>query len=409
MTSNDYWEKIFKDQYILIEVTDFCNLNCIMCSHENIPGPHSKIQGFMNFETFKKIIDELPAKKVPAGYKLFWLGEPFLNPDFPKMLSYIYEKLKNRSEYIDIHTNGHFLNNENIELLLNIGNKLPRLTISLDAIHPETYKKIRRGGDLNKVIENVKKLLHERERRKLSYPGLILQFIIMEENWNEVKEFQDFWINEVKNAKKINKKGMFSKYFNKSLQDVIWFKRIDVIPDKREWAERIYAKAIKKYNIKRMKDDDIEVIISIDNLWESDEGVKKIERIASENVANKTDESTQKKPLRRPCSAIFKTPCFMWDGTLTICCFDPAMQYAIGNIRNKTFKELWHGEILTRIREQHILGRFEDIITNDGYRKCLNCSGYDTPAISDEEIIEYLDCIGRKDLIEIYKKRMDLC
>jgi hypothetical protein len=95
----------------------------------------------------------------------------------------------------------------------------------------------------------------------------------------------------------------------------------------------------------------------------------------------------------------------MWNGELTICCFDPAMQYSLGNINDKSFKELWFGEKMEEIRLKQLTGKFNEIITNDGYPKCLNCSGYDTPRITDEEIYEYLSEIGRLDIWKEYIKR----
>jgi len=390
-----------------------------MCSHENIPGPHSKPKGFMSFELFKKIVDEIPEKRVAAGYKLFWLGEPFLNPEFSKMLEYLYEKLKDRPEYIDIHTNAHFLTEDMIELLLKSGKKIPRLTISMDAINNETYKKIRRGGNLDKVKSNIRYFLKEREKRGLSYPTLIFQFIIMDENKDEAREFQDFWINTVEDIKKRYSKSFISKFSKRimgdSLKDVIWFKRVDVVPEKREWAEKVYVDTVRRFGLKKKNTYNYDVIVSIDNLWDSEEGeamaingpIDEKKSESKDNELQKEHVNKEKKPFRPVCSAIFKSPCFMWNGELTICCFDPAMQYSLGNIKDSSFDELWFGEKMENIRMLQIKGEFENIITNDGYKKCLNCSGYDTPRITDEEIRDYLLEKGRGDIWKEYIKRRD--
>ncbi|MDD2714746.1 MAG: radical SAM protein [Candidatus Wallbacteria bacterium] len=395
------WESEFRDQYILIEVTDFCNLNCVMCSHENIPGPHSRAKGFMSFEQFKKIVDELPEKKVAYGYKLFWLGEPFLNPDFPAMLSYLYSKIRNRPEYIDLHTNAHFLHADNRKLLLQCGDKIPRLTISLDAIRPETYRKIRRGGELKNAMENVNALLAEREQAGLTQPTLIFQFIIMDENREEALEFQNYWKERVISLKK--KSGFFQKLaqniFSERLTDVVWFKRIDVAPERRAWAERIYLETARKFGLKKEKNNEIEVIVSIDNLWDSE--MKTSEPAIP--VSPATEHNSL--PSRPVCSAPFKSPCIMWDGTLTVCCFDPAMQYCLGNLRDKTFTELWHGPLMDKFRLSQIRGEFDKIITADGFPKCLHCTGYDTPRITDEEIRQYLAATGRTDEWNYYLRR----
>ncbi|MFH1849549.1 MAG: SPASM domain-containing protein [archaeon] len=109
---------------------------------------------------------------------------------------------------------------------------------------------------------------------------------------------------------------------------------------------------------------------------------------------------------RRPCSALWKTPVIVWDGTLTICCFDGMMNLALGNVKDKSFKELWYGRDADVIRLHHIRGEFDLIRTRYGYQKCLFCRGYDIPTISDDEIIHYLKCIGKEEEIEPYLERI---
>ncbi len=110
--------------------------------------------------------------------------------------------------------------------------------------------------------------------------------------------------------------------------------------------------------------------------------------------------------MRRPCSGPFKTPAIMWDGTLTICCFDGMMNLSLGNVKEHSFEELWYGDAANEIRLKHIRGEFDKILTRKGYAKCLHCKGYDTPQITDEEIITFLKAIGRPEEIEPYLKRV---
>ena len=109
---------------------------------------------------------------------------------------------------------------------------------------------------------------------------------------------------------------------------------------------------------------------------------------------------------RRPCPGPFKTPAIMWDGTLTICCFDGMMNLSLGNVKQTPFKELWYGEKANEIRLKHIRGEFDKILTRWGYPKCLHCKGYDTPQLSDDEVIEFLKQTGHEDEIEAYLERV---
>ena len=64
-----------------IESSAICNLKCTMCPH------HVGLQrplGVLKFEDFKKIHDEVK----PVYVNLTELGEPLLNPDIYKIISY---------------------------------------------------------------------------------------------------------------------------------------------------------------------------------------------------------------------------------------------------------------------------------------------------------------------------------
>src|SRR3989338_2689484 len=73
-----------KPYYLLIEPTNLCNLKCPMCPTGN--GTMPRPRGFMTFETFKKIIDEMGDYLITVT--LMNYGEPFLNQDVYKMISY---------------------------------------------------------------------------------------------------------------------------------------------------------------------------------------------------------------------------------------------------------------------------------------------------------------------------------
>ncbi|MCK9224759.1 MAG: radical SAM protein [Candidatus Muirbacterium halophilum] len=383
------WIEEFSEQYILVELTDYCNYNCIMCCHDRKEGPHSFKQGFMTENLFKKIIDELPPIKKPVGLKLFWLGEPFLNPLFSDMLKKCIDILrkKNSGYYIDIHTNAFLMTEEISILLIENSDIIPRITLSLDAYNNSTYKKIRRGGDLDKVVKNIDYFLNKREKSDKKNPGLIFQFIVMNENHKETKEFVDFWENRLNNVKK--KKNSILKNITKlsgynlgkkignrlnieTPQDVIWLKRLDTTPEKHEQAENLYINTMEENNLSSCIKDNVEIIVSSYNLW------------------NKEQEVVIRDSFkRRPCSGPWKTPCIRWDGELTVCCFDPSMELSLGNLSNNTFSQLWFGEKIENMRKLNIKGEFDKIKTKDGFTKCLNCSGLDTPFLSDEEIALY--------------------
>ncbi|MFA5479074.1 MAG: radical SAM/SPASM domain-containing protein [Candidatus Muiribacteriota bacterium] len=387
------WMEKFLDNYILVELTDYCNYNCIMCCHDRPEGPHTSKKGFMDKNLFIKIINELPHMKAACGLKLFWLGEPFLNPVFPEMFEECCKILKQDkgNYYIDLHTNAAFLTPEISELLIKNSDIVPRITLSLDAFSQQTYSKIRRGGNLHNVVENIEYFLKLRAKYNKSRPGLIFQFIVMEENKHEAGDFGKFWIEKVNKYKNTSSGKIMEKLTQISgyslgkkigntlkledTADVVWYKRLDTSAEKLADAEKCYVETMKKFNLSSKIENNVEIIVSEFNLWNPEQQQKKSEE--------------KKENRRRACSGPWKTPAIKWDGTLTICCFDPSMELQIGNLNNNTFSELWFGDKINSIRKNHLNGDFDKVLTKDGYQKCLYCPGLDTPFLSDEEIKNY--------------------
>jgi MoaA/NifB/PqqE/SkfB family radical SAM enzyme len=132
-----------------------------------------KVEGKnLSLEQFKYILDQLPSLK---HITLVGSGETLMAPDLYKMLNLG----KSRNIRFTIITNGTLLNEENIKKLINVD----EVVVSIDSPIPEKYKKIR-GGDLNGVINNLKRLKQLKKEICLR-----LQAIIMEDNIEDLSKF----------------------------------------------------------------------------------------------------------------------------------------------------------------------------------------------------------------------------
>lgn len=58
----------------------------------------------------------------------------------------------------------------------------------------------------------------------------------------------------------------------------------------------------------------------------------------------------------------------LWDGTVTLCCYDPLAKHNLGNLRNQTIREVYNGEWYTQFREDHANDRASK------YEICANCT-----------------------------------
>ena len=77
-----------------------------------------------------------------------------------------------------------------------IDSGLDRIQISIDAFTAETYNKLRRGGDLNKVVANAKNFLSTRNGLHLELPTLRVNFVKQEQNIHELQDFCRFWLEQ---------------------------------------------------------------------------------------------------------------------------------------------------------------------------------------------------------------------
>lgn len=69
---------------VYIEITNICNMNCSFCHG------HSRTKGFMSYELFQKVLNELEDKTKYVYYHL--MGEPLLHPELPLFLKTANEK-----------------------------------------------------------------------------------------------------------------------------------------------------------------------------------------------------------------------------------------------------------------------------------------------------------------------------
>ena len=162
--------------YLRVSITDRCNYRCIYCQSEKEFEfiPHQEI---LRFEEIVEIVQE--AVNLGITKVRITGGEPLVRKgivDFIKKLREI-KKL----EDISLTTNGFFLP-EYAEKLKDAG--LNRVNISLDSLQEEKYKKITRGGSLEKALKGIDSAL-----RAGLLPIKINTVLIRGINDDEVEDF----------------------------------------------------------------------------------------------------------------------------------------------------------------------------------------------------------------------------
>lgn len=138
--------------YLRISLTESCNLRCIYCIPENFIPKFYNENMILTKENIFDIIEasvELNIKKIRLTG-----GEPLLRKDIVDIV----KGIKDRGiEKIYITTNGILLS-EKIESLRDAG--LSGVNISLDTLDREKFSFITRGGDIERVLQGIKKSLN---------------------------------------------------------------------------------------------------------------------------------------------------------------------------------------------------------------------------------------------------------
>lgn len=152
--------------HIDIELSNRCQLNCPMCFRFHRPVVN---QGDMEFDTFKRIVDEISGKIY--SIKFTGRGEPLMNNKFSKFMEYLKSK---KFQEIAIITNGQFIEEDIIYSM--IDNGMDRVAFSIDGLKAE-YEKIRQPLKYDDIFAAVRKMYKIRFENKKSRPFIRIQAV----------------------------------------------------------------------------------------------------------------------------------------------------------------------------------------------------------------------------------------
>ena len=138
-----------------LAVASVCNFRCSYCpcSRPDLLKKNKVKKGVMDFELYKKIIDDLD--EFPTPVKLLRLvkeGEPLLNKCFADMVRYV--KRKQPAIVVDTTTNATLLTPDISDELIDSG--LDKIFISLQGMNPAAYKRLADTDiDFDTLLKNI--------------------------------------------------------------------------------------------------------------------------------------------------------------------------------------------------------------------------------------------------------------
>jgi len=167
---------------LFVEPCVSCNLSCYeaCCNHEN--GIHfTRHNRLLSWDTYTKVIDELGPGLRRIDF--FNYGESFIHPKAIEMIAYA--KSRYPQIYLFTSTNGLLLNTDKkLEALVESG--IDEMTFSIDGARQETYQIYRRGGDFNKLMKIMKRLVEIKKEHKSDTPFINWRYILF--RWNDSDE-----------------------------------------------------------------------------------------------------------------------------------------------------------------------------------------------------------------------------
>jgi len=165
---------------IEIEMTNRCNLACTQCFRSKGLKPYRL--GDMDPANYRQILDQFPSA---ALIVLNGFGEPMMYPHFFDIVEYTH-KARPWAK-IGIYTNGMLIDDEKARKMMDCG--LTEVSISIDAARPETYRKVRRGGKLDVLHENIRRLIRIKRETKARFPHVGVNFVMVNDNEGELVPF----------------------------------------------------------------------------------------------------------------------------------------------------------------------------------------------------------------------------
>lgn len=169
---------------LFVETTTRCNLGCFMCVKQaegcNIA------EGDLTDEIFRALEPALPNLEALI---LNGVGEPLLHPGLEQFIRRA-KQLMPAGSWIGFQSNGLLLSRQRALSLLAAG--LDKICLSLDAISPEVFRKVREGGEILAIDKAFTALAEARQTLGRPEFQVGVEFVVMQSNLTEMPPALDW-------------------------------------------------------------------------------------------------------------------------------------------------------------------------------------------------------------------------
>ena len=343
--------------YLVVELTNRCNLRCVHCAVADPDHPHHAQQaGSLNPALFESVLHDLEA--VDGHFDnliMFWLGEPLLHPNFGRIYRSALRSAVRFQTFLklEVHTNAVPLTLQRRRDLLNSAVVPQVLHFSLDASCRETYLRVKGRDQFDDAIQNAEQFIIEQTQLGARWPRPVFQFIVGSNNVADIPDFVAHWTAVCSRAGRDAR--LAAGHVPPGEDPVLFFRQLDCpTAAEQERENALFRKAMTELGL------------------ELPPQAAQGEQVLAENTT--------------ACSGFWKSPVLDWTGKLTACTRDNHLLNSLGNVADSPFSELWWGEQMLQRRNQVSKGCY------DGLELCTTCfipRSLNHSELSESEIADY--------------------
>ena len=165
---------------LFVEVTSRCNMSCAMCVKQTSGGADP--EGDLSMPLFRALAPAFPGLD---AFILNGVGEPLLHPQLEEMIRAARERMPTEG-WVGFQSNGLLLTDARAVSLASAG--LDRICFSIDGVSPETFRKIREGGEIEGVERALAAMAAAKKRCGRPDLQVGVEFVVMRGNLRELPD-----------------------------------------------------------------------------------------------------------------------------------------------------------------------------------------------------------------------------
>lgn len=326
---------------VFIEITNRCNLHCIMCGRTHDPRYEQKGHaGDVSLETVKQLDPLFPlAREV----NLVGIGEPTINRQFVEIVQHV----KGFGPHTSTTCNATLLTEDSTRRLIESG--LDQIVFSVDGCTAPTFETIRVGATFEKVTTHIRRFTAMKRDLGRKKPHVRVEFVLMRENAEELPQLPALAVGLGADGLIVVPMFEHSGEEFASIVDQQSLRHVQLERGRQLW--QAFQAESERHGLP------LSTTISEERLPQIfGEGAP---------VTGTTARALDGVPARpgqpyctQPWSVVYLT----WKGEIRTCCF---MDLSFGSVQTQSIAEIWNGEPYRDFRTQ--------VARGDVHPACSDC------------------------------------